>query len=92
LFLKHLFSTDHKVIGLLYAFTSLFFLLAGFALVIIIRWQLAYPGTLVPHIGALLGETNAPGGIILPEFYNQLGAMYGTIMAFPRLNLASYWS
>ena len=25
---------------------------------------------------------NAPGGIVLPEFYNQLGAMHGTIMVF----------
>jgi cytochrome c oxidase subunit 1 len=82
LFLKHLFSTDHKVIGLLYAFTSLFFLLVGFSLVVMIRWQLAYPGQPVPLVGGLLGAANAPGGVILPEFYNQLGAMHGTIMVF----------
>jgi cytochrome c oxidase subunit 1 len=79
---KLLYSTDHKVIGLLYGFTSLFFLLVGFILVIIIRWQIAFPGEPVPHIGGLLGEANAPGGIVLPEFYNQLGAMHGTIMVF----------
>ena len=28
------------------------------------------------------GDANAPGGIMLPEFYNQLGAMHGTIMVF----------
>jgi hypothetical protein len=28
------------------------------------------------------GELNAPGGVILPEFYNQLVAMHGTIMVF----------
>ena len=82
LFLKYLFSTDHKVIGLLYAFTSLFFLLVGFSLVVIIRWQLAYPGEPFPLVGGLFGAANAPGGIILPEFYNQLGAMHGTIMVF----------
>jgi cytochrome c oxidase subunit 1 len=82
LFLKHFVSTDHKVIGLLYGFTSLLFLLIGFILVIVIRWQLAFPGQPVPHIGTLLGEANAPGGIVLPEFYNQLGAMHGTIMVF----------
>jgi cytochrome c oxidase subunit 1 len=82
LFLKYLVSTDHRHIGLLYAFTSLFFLLFGFSLVVIIRWQLAYPGEPVPYIGGLFGEANAPGGIILPEFYNQLGAMHGTIMVF----------
>ncbi|HEY5619252.1 MAG TPA: hypothetical protein VIK60_15035 [Vicinamibacterales bacterium] len=27
MFLKHFYSTDHKIIGLLYGFTSLFFLL-----------------------------------------------------------------
>jgi hypothetical protein len=32
----------------------------------------------VPVIGAWFGELNAPGGIMLPEFYNQLVAMHGT--------------
>ena len=30
----------------------------------------------------LPGEGRAPGGILLPEAYNQLGAMHGTIMVF----------
>jgi cytochrome c oxidase subunit 1 len=80
--LRRIFSTDHKVIGLQYGFTSLFFLLVGFALVILIRWQHAFNGQPLPFFGALLGETNAPGGVIAPEFYNQLGAMHGTIMVF----------
>jgi len=79
---KYFFSTDHKVIGLQYGLTSLFFLLVGFSLVVLIRWQLAYPGQPVPLIGGLLGEENAPGGILSAEFYNQLGAMHGTIMVF----------
>src|SRR5688572_22984511 len=79
---RYIFSTDHKVIGLQYGFTSMFFLLVGFALVLIIRWQHAYTGQPIPLIGGLLGETNAPGGVIAPEFYNQLGAMHGTIMVF----------
>ncbi len=49
---------------------------------LMMRWQLAYPGQPVPIIGGLLGSANAPGGIMLPEFYNQLGAMHGTIMVF----------
>ena len=48
----------------------------------LMRWQLAFPGKPIPLIGALFGQTNAPGGIMLPEFYNQLGAMHGTIMVF----------
>ena len=82
MFRKYLFSTDHKVIGLQYALTSLVFLLLGFALILLIRWQLAYPGEPVPVIGPWLGEANAPGGVILPEFYNQLAGMHGTIMVF----------
>jgi cytochrome c oxidase subunit 1 len=78
----YIFSTDHKVIGLQYGFTSLFFLLVGFALVLLMRWQLAYPGQPIPGVGGLLGEANAPGGVLAPEFYNQLGAMHGTIMVF----------
>jgi cytochrome c oxidase subunit 1 len=79
---KYVFSQDHKVIGIQYAMTSLVFLLFGFCLMLIMRWQLAFPGSPVPIIGGLLGEANAPGGIMLPEFYNQLGAMHGTIMVF----------
>jgi cytochrome c oxidase subunit I len=82
LFRNRIFSTDHRVIGLQYLFTSLVFLLIGFTLILLLRWQLAYPGSPVPLIGGLLGARNAPGGIILPEFYNQLGAMHGTIMVF----------
>jgi cytochrome c oxidase subunit 1 len=79
---KYIFSVDHKVIGIQYGFTGLFFLLFGFTLMMIMRWQLAYPGKPIPWIGQWLGQANAPGGIMLPEFYNQLGAMHGTIMVF----------
>jgi cytochrome c oxidase subunit 1 len=115
---KYVFSTDHKVIGIQYGITSLLFLLFGFTLMMIMRWQLAYPGEPIPFLGALLGPDRAPDGIMLPEFYNQLGAMHGTIMvflgvvplavgafgnyvmplqigaidmAFPKLNMTSYW-
>jgi cytochrome c oxidase subunit I len=79
---KYVFSIDHKVIGIQYAITGLLFLLFGFCLMMIMRWQLAYPGRPIPVIGNWLGVANAPGGIMLPEFYNQLGAMHGTIMVF----------
>jgi cytochrome c oxidase subunit 1 len=82
LFRKYVFSLDHKVIGLQYALTSLFFLSIGFSLALLFRWQLAYPGQPVPVIGGWFGELNAPGGVMLPEFYNQLVAMHGTIMVF----------
>src|SRR4030095_16308494 len=68
--------------GIQYAFTGLLFLLFGFGLMMLMRWQLAFPGRPIPVVGNLLGVANAPGGIMLPEFYNQLGAMHGTIMVF----------
>ncbi len=103
---KYWFSTDHKVIGIQYGITALIFLLFGFILMLLMRWQLASPGIEIPLLGALT-----------PEMYNQFGAMHGTIMvfmgivplavgafgnyvvplqigavdmAFPRLNMASY--
>ena len=79
---KYIFSQDHKVIGIQYTITALLFLLFGFSLMALMRYQLAFPGTPIPVIGGLLGAANAPGGIMLPEFYNQLGAMHGTIMVF----------
>jgi cytochrome c oxidase subunit 1 len=79
---KYVFSTDHKVIGIQYGITALVFLFFGFSLMMLMRWQLAYPGEPIPFIGNLFSDETAPGGIMLPEFYNQLGAMHGTIMVF----------
>jgi cytochrome c oxidase subunit 1 len=79
---KYVFSVDHKVIGIQYAITALCFLLFGFSLMMMMRWQLAYPGAPIPLIGNLFGPDKAPGGVMLPEFYNMLGAMHGTIMVF----------
>ena len=78
----YVFSTDHKVIGIQYAITGLLFLLFGFSLMMLMRWQLAYPGVALPFVGSLFGEARMPGGTMLPEFYNELGAMHGTIMVF----------
>ena len=36
----------------------------------------------MPVIGQLFGDARMPGGVMLPEFYNELGAMHGTIMIF----------
>ncbi len=75
--------TDHKRVGLLYGLTALVFLLVGFKLMLLMRWQLAWPGQPLPAwLVPMLGETNAPGGIMLPEFYNQLVAMHGSVMVF----------
>jgi len=77
-----IFSTDHKVIGLQYGLTSLTFLFVGFLLILLVRWHLAWPTQPIPLVGGLLGEANTTDGILLPEFYSQLGGMHGTIMVF----------
>ena len=77
---KYIFSVDHKVIGIQYGITSLFFLLFGFMLMMLMRYQLAYPEQVIPYLGNLLFKDS--GGVMLPENYNTLGAMHGTIMIF----------
>src|SRR6266705_969726 len=83
---KYIFSTDHKIIGIQYGFTALCFLLFGFSLVAMMRWQLAYPGKAIPVVGALLekllGSDAVNQGIMQPDLYNAFGAMHGTIMVF----------
>ncbi len=94
-------TTDHKRIGVLYLYTSLFFFLFGGLEAVVIRAQLMGPN----------------GQVVSAEVYNQLFTMHGTTMvflaimplsaaffnfliplqigardvAFPRLNAFSYW-
>src|SRR3954468_4103858 len=83
---KYVFSTDHKVIGIQYGITGLLFLFFGFCLMMLMRWQLAFPGKSLPVIGHLIGNVlgahSMPDGKMTPDFYNSLGAMHGTIMIF----------
>jgi cytochrome c oxidase subunit I len=78
---KYVFSQDHKWIGVQYGFTALCFLLLGFSLMLLMRLQLGWPGHAF-SLMKVLGESRAPGGVLLPEAYNQLGAMHGTVMVF----------
>ena len=94
-------STDHKVIGNLYFVTSFAWFMAGGIMALLMRSELAFPGS----------------QIVSDETYNQLFTMHGTVMlllfatplffgfgnaimplqigspdvAFPRLNMFSYW-
>jgi cytochrome c oxidase subunit 1 len=94
-------TTDPKDIGILYLSTAFFFFLAGGAMALLMRGELAVPGT----------------QFLSPEQYNQMVTMHGTVMlllyatpilfgfanyilplqigapdvAFPRLNAVSYW-
>lgn len=89
---KYVFSVDHKVIGIQYLITSLLFLLVGFTMMLLMRWQLAIPtppddfdpeklGMIRSMLNWLFPE-GMPFGFMDPVFYNQLGAMHGTIMIF----------
>src|SRR5712671_3038469 len=81
----YVFSTDHKIIGIQYGVTGLFFLFFGFCLMLMMRWQIAHPSQPVPLVGpllaALFGDAAAKG-IISNDLYNSFGAMHGTIMVF----------
>jgi cytochrome c oxidase subunit 1 len=89
---KYVFSVDHKVIGIQYLITSFLFLLVGFTMMLLMRWQLAIPtppddfdpeklGMIRSLLNWLFPE-RMPFGFMDPVFYNQLGAMHGTIMIF----------
>ncbi|KAB8168616.1 cytochrome c oxidase subunit I [Streptomyces sp. 3MP-14] len=98
---KWLTTTDHKTIGTMYLLTSFIFFIAAGVMALIMRAELARPGTQV----------------VSNEQFNQLFTMHGTVMlllfatplfagfanwimplqigapdvAFPRLNMLAYW-
>src|SRR5438132_11826088 len=68
---RHIFSTDHKVIGRQYFFLSLAAVLAGAWLSLLMRIHLVWPKAAMPF----LGEIN-------PENYLAYLTMHGTLMVF----------
>jgi cytochrome c oxidase subunit I len=105
---RYVFSTDHKMIAKQYLFTGIFMALVGGFLAQIMRMQLADPGRAIPGIGALhAGQYNTyvtmhgttmifwvAMPLLLGAFGNFLiPLMIGARdMAFPRLNMLSYWT
>ncbi|MGE3538016.1 MAG: cbb3-type cytochrome c oxidase subunit I [Candidatus Tectimicrobiota bacterium] len=88
---KYIFSTDHKVIGKQYLAIALAWAILGGLTALMIRWQLAWPGTPFPGTGLLSDEfwdgeswlaKSLAYGIIESGFYNKLFTMHGTIMVF----------
>jgi len=77
---KHVFSVDHKVIAKQFMWFGLVWLLIGGVMAMMIRWQLANPGTPVPLLGKLLYPRG--DGSVPPDGYNTLFTMHGTIMIF----------
>lgn len=105
---SRVFSRDHRVIGKQYFFLSLFSVLAGVALSLLMRFHLVHPEAILPGFG-----------VMAPERYLALMTMHGTIMvffvlttapqnafgncflpvqigaprmAFPPLNMLSFWT
>ena len=82
---SYIFSSDHKIIGIQYGVTALAFLLFGFCLMLMMRWQIAHSGQPVPIVGPLLAKflgPDAAGGVVSANLYNAFGAMHGTVMVF----------
>jgi cytochrome c oxidase subunit 1 len=78
---KYIFSTDHKIIGIQFLFSSLIFLLLGGLLAMLVRVQLGWPHSTIPILGRAWWPGSA-GERMPPEFYNMLFSMHATIMIF----------
>jgi cytochrome c oxidase subunit 1 len=94
-------NTDHKVIGVQYLVTTIFFFLAGGMLAMLVRAELARPGTqyfdqqtynglFSVHAALMIFLFIIPAFAGLANFVVPL--MLGAAdMAFPRLNALSFW-
>lgn len=98
---RWLFTTNHKDIGILYLVTSLYFLVVGGALALLLRLQLMFPEmSLLPprsfnqaltvHGLVMVLWFLSPMAFGLANYFVplQIGARD---LAFPRLNALSYW-
>lgn len=104
---KYVFSLDHKTIGIQYLITGLVMALVGGLLAYGFRYQLAYPGESVPGLGLMgpdrynafvtMHGTIMVFWVAMPILISGFGnylvpLMIGAEdMAFPRLNMMSYW-
>jgi len=95
------FNTDHKVIGIQYICTTFIFFFIGGLMAMIMRAELAQPGTQIVEPGTFNGLFSAHAAImifvfVIPVFAGianyVLPLMIGAPdMAFPRLNALSFW-
>ena len=94
-------STDHKVIGYLYMSTAFFFFLFAGVLAMIIRAQLARPANSLVSPQTYNQLFTMHGGMMLLLFATPMFIGFGNVImplqigapdvAFPRLNMFSYW-
>ena len=98
---RWMFTTDHKDVGLLYFFTSLYFGVVGAILALLMRVQLSIPNNnfleaayynqaVTMHGLVMIFWFLSPLGIALFNYFVplQIGAKD---LAFPRLNALTYW-
>lgn len=99
---KWLFTTDHKEIGLLYFFTSLWFLGVGGILAMLMRAQLMFPSPWSFLTAPEYNQAVSVHGLIMVLFFlSPLGAAFANYfvplqigakdVAYPRFNAFSYW-
>ncbi len=94
-------NTDHKVIGMQYLVTTIFFFLAGGLLAMLVRAELARPGMQFVDTQTYNGLFSVHASLmiflfVIPAFAGlanfAVPLMLGAPdMAFPRLNALSYW-
>ena len=94
-------NTDHKVIGIQYIVTTIFFFIAGGLLAMFMRAELAQPGMQYVNPQAYNGLFSVHASLmiflfIIPAFAGignyVIPLMIGAPdMAFPRLNALSFW-
>jgi cytochrome c oxidase subunit 1 len=94
-------NTDHKVIGIQYICTTFFFFIAGGLMAMVMRAELAQPGTQFVDTNTFNGLFSVHASLmiflfIIPVFAGianyVIPLMIGAPdMAFPRLNALSYW-
>ncbi len=105
---RYIFSMDHKVIAKQYMFTGMFMALVGGLLAQAMRLHLTYPTQDVPGLGAVSSGTynsliTMHGTIMI--FWVAMPLLLGAFgnfviplmvgardMAFPKLNMMSYWT
>src|SRR5947209_2980247 len=79
---KYVFSSDHKIIGIQFLFSTLIFLVLGGLLAMGVRLQLGWPHADHTWLSNLLKWPSSYGNHMPPEFYNMLFSMHATIMIF----------
>jgi len=98
---KWMTTTDHKLIGQLYLMTSFGFFLVGGVMALLIRAELAQPGLQIVDEAVYNQLFTMHGTIMLLLFATPLFIGFANVImpvqlgapdvAFPRLNMFSYW-